>query len=82
MAVIVGDDLSRTSNFDKSVDLILSINARRFGKGMMTYRYNTMHDLAYVESKRIMLINQVGGSTEIVYDGTSAVVGAAGRSNC
>ena len=40
----------------------------------MTYRYNTMHDLAYVESKRIMLINQVGGSTEIVYDGTSAVV--------
>ena len=28
-----------------------------------------MHDLAYVESKRIMLINQVGGSTEIVYDG-------------
>ena len=57
VAVIVGDDLSRTSNFDKSVDLILSINARRFGKGMMTYRYNTMHDLAYVESKRIMLIN-------------------------
>ena len=48
VAVIVGDDLSRTSNFDKSVDLILSINARRFGKGMMTYRYNTMHDLAYV----------------------------------
>ena len=79
VAVIVGDDLSRTSNFDKSVDLILSINARRFGKGMMTYRYNTMHDLAYVESKRIMLINQVGGSTEIVYDGTSAVVGADGQ---
>ena len=46
---------------------------------MMTYRYNTMHDLAYVESKRIMLINQVGGSTEIVYDGTSAVVGADGQ---
>ena len=79
VAVIVGDDLSRTSNFDKSVDLILSINARRFGKGMMTYRYNTMHDLAYVESKRIMLINQVGGSTDIVYDGTSAVVGADGQ---
>ena len=66
IAVIVGDDLSRTSNFDKSVDLILSVNARRFGKGMMTSRYNLMHDLAYVESKRIMLINQMGGSTEIV----------------
>ena len=79
VAVIVGDDLSRTSNFDKSVDLILSVNARRFGKGMMTFRYNLMHDLAYVESKRIMLINQIGGSTEIVYDGTSAVMGADGQ---
>ena len=79
VAVIVGDDLSRTSNFDKSVDLILSINARRFGKGMMTYRYNTMHDLAYVESKRIMLINQVGGSTEIVYDGTSGALNSRGE---
>ena len=79
VAVIVGDDLSRTSNFDKSVDLILSINARRFGKGMMTYRYNTMHDLAYVESKRIMLINQVGGSTDIVYDGTSGALNSRGE---
>ena len=79
VAIIVGDDLSRTVNFDKSVDLILNINARRYGKGMMTYRYKVMHERAYVESKRIVLVNQVGGSTEIVYDGTSAVVGADGR---
>jgi NAD+ synthase (glutamine-hydrolysing) len=40
----------------------------------MSYRYETMHNLAFVESKTIALINHIGGSGEIVYDGTSCVV--------
>lgn len=79
VALIVGDDLSRTANFDKSIKLILNINARRYGKGLMSYRYNVMHERAYVESKRILLVNQVGGATELVYDGTSAVIGTDGK---
>ena len=70
-AVIVGDDLSREHDFDKSVETILSINARRYGKGTMTYRYEMMRNLAFVEGKNLVMVNQVGGSSEIVYDGTS-----------
>ena len=78
-AVIVGDDLSREHDFDKSVETILSINARRYGKGTMTYRYEMMRNLAFVEGKNLVMVNQVGGSTEIVYDGTSGALNKRGE---
>lgn len=79
VAIVVGDDFSFLKDIDRDVDMIFSINARRYGKGLMSYRYETMHNLAFVESKTIVLINHVGGSGEIVYDGTSCIVGNKGE---
>ena len=73
-AIIVGDDLSREHDFDQSVETVISINARKYGKGTMTYRYEMMRNLAFVEGKNLVLANQVGGSTDIVYDGRGEVV--------
>lgn len=77
--IIVGDDLSRERDFDKSVETIISINARKYGKGAMSYRYEMMRNLAFVEGKSLVLVNQVGGSTDIVYDGTSGALNARGE---
>ena len=79
VAIVVGDDFSHLKDVDRDVDIIFSINARRYGKGLMSYRYETMHNLAFVESKTIALINHVGGSGEIVYDGTSCVIDGKGN---
>ena len=79
VAIVVGDDFSFLKDVDRDVDIIFSINARRYGKGLMSYRYETMHNLAFVESKTIALINHVGGSGEIVYDGTSCVINNKGE---
>ena len=78
-AIIVGDDLSREHDFDHSVETIISINARRYGKGTMIYRYEMMRNLAFVEGKNLVMVNQVGGSTEIVYDGTSGALNKRGE---
>ncbi len=78
-AIIVGDDLSREHDFDASVETVISINARKYGKGSMTYRYDVMRHLAFVESKNIVIVNQVGGSTDIVYDGTSGALNSRGE---
>lgn len=59
-AIIVGDDLSREHDFDKSVETIISINARRYGKGTMIYRYEMLRNLAFVEGKNLVIVNQVG----------------------
>lgn len=78
-AVIVGSDLRYEHDFDKSVETVISINARRYGKGALSYRYELMRQLAYVEGKNIVLVNQVGGSTDLVYDGTSGALNARGE---
>ncbi len=79
VAIVVGDDFSHLDDVDSNVDMIFSINARRYGKGLMSYRYETMRRMAFVESKTIVLINNVGGSGEIVYDGTSCVINNKGE---
>ena len=79
IAIVVGDDLSRSHDFDKSVDTIVSVNARKYGKGQMSYRYEMMRNLAFVEGKNLVLVNQVGGATEIVYDGTSGAFNSKGE---
>ena len=66
-AIIVGDDLSRERDFDQSVETVISINARKYGKGTMTYRYEMMRNLAFVESKNLVLVNheqKIGESGE------------------
>ena len=78
-AVVVGSDFKYEREFDPSVQTILSINARRYGKGALTYRYELMRRLAYVEGKNIVLVNQVGASTDLVYDGTSGALNANGE---
>lgn len=78
-AIVIGDDLSCIHDCDKLVETIISINARRYGKGMMTYRYDAMRNLAFVEGKNLVLVNQVGGSTEIIYDGTSGAINNRGE---
>ncbi len=78
-AVIIGDDLSRERDFDHSVETVLSINARRYGKGLMNYRYEVMRNLAFVEGKNIVMVNQVGGAGEIVYDGSSGALNSRGE---
>lgn len=78
-AVVVGDDLRRIPEIDHTADLIISINARKYSRGVMRYRFETMHNLAFVAGKDLILINQVGGSTEIVYDGTSGVINGRGE---
>ena len=79
VAIVVGDDFSQLKDMDSDVKMIFSINARRYGKGLMSYRYETMKRIAFVESKTVVMINNVGGSGEIVYDGTSAVINEKGE---
>ncbi len=78
-AIVVGDDLRRLRKFDNTVDTIISINARKYGIGVFASRFDDLSNIAYVESKNIVLINQVGGGAEILYDGSSSVFNTRGE---
>lgn len=77
--VVVGDDLSHVEEIDENIDAVISVNARRYGKGILTRRFDKMSRLAFAEGTNLILINQVGGSGDIVYDGTSGVLNRDGR---
>ena len=79
VAVVVGDDLSHLQELDSDVDLVVSINSRRYGKGLLTYRLETLRNLTYTEARNVVIINQVGGAGDLVYDGTSGVMNKSGE---
>ena len=78
LAVVVGDDLSCIRDMEREADMIVSVNARRYGKDVLAYRYDTMRKMAFVEGKTLVFVNNVGGSGELVFDGTSCVVNSNG----
>lgn len=79
IAIMVGDDLSQLCELDKEADFVVSINARRYGKGLMSERYEMMRRLTYTENRNIIIMNQVGGSGDLVYDGTSGIMNKEGK---
>lgn len=78
-AVMVGDDLSHLSELEAEADFVVSINARRYGKGLLSYRQEMLRRLTYTEGRNVVFVNQVGGSGDIVFDGTSGVMNRTGK---
>ncbi len=78
-AIVVGDDLSRLQNIDSSVGSIISINARKYGRGILNTRHQMLQHKAFVEDKNIIFINQVGGSADLIYDGSSCIFNKRGE---
>ena len=79
VAVLVGDDLSHLNELEDDADFVVSINARRYGKGLLSYRHEMLRRLSYTEGRDVIFINQVGGSGDIVFDGTSGVMNREGK---
>ena len=79
IAIMVGDDLSHLYELDKEADFVVSVNARRYGKGLLSSRYETLRRLTYTENRNIIIINQVGGASDLVYDGTSGIMNKEGK---
>ncbi len=69
--IIVGDEIRHIEQIDLKAENIISINARRYYKGVLSYRYEIMRQLSFVNGKNVVIINQVGGASDIVYDGSS-----------
>ena len=79
VAIMVGNDLAHLSEIDSKIDFVINVNSRRYGKGLMSRRLETMRRLSYTQGCSIAIINQVGGSGDLVYDGTSGILNKQGQ---
>ena len=79
IAIMVGDDLSSLNELESDADFVVSVISRRYGKGLLSRRLETMRRLTFTEGRNIIIINQVGGSGDLVYDGTSGIMNKSGQ---
>ena len=59
IAIMVGNDLAHLSEIDSKANFVVNINSRRYGKGLLSRRLETMRSLAFTEGRNIIIINQV-----------------------
>lgn len=79
IAVMAGNDLAHLSEIDSKAHFVVNVNSRRYGKGLLSRRLEMLRRLAYTEERNIIIINQVGGSGDLVYDGTSGIMNKRGE---
>ena len=66
----------------QSIDLLLNLSASPFGQGKLNLRQQLAARAAVRLGCPVVYVNQVGGNDDLVFDGASFVVDAAGRAVC
>jgi NAD+ synthase (glutamine-hydrolysing) len=79
VAVVVGEDINGADDYAAEADIIVNLRAHPYSRGVVERRYNYYKEAAYRTGKPYVYINQVGGQTDVVYDGSSAAFNAAGE---
>lgn len=82
VAVVVGEDITASNEFSPNVDIIVSLTAHPYCRGIVEKRYNFYSRLAYTVGRPVVYVNHVGGQTDILFDGSSAAFNSRGEAIC
>lgn len=78
VAVAIGGDFMMDHDFSDASTVIV-MGADRYQQGRIEKRYNLLSEKAYMAGANVIFVNHVGGSSEVVYDGSSAMFNAQGK---
>lgn len=80
IAVVVGSDIYAPElEFGNETDLVVSLKSSSYARGIVEKRYDFYSKLAFRSHCHVISLNQIGGQTDIVYDGSSAVFNEKGE---
>lgn len=79
IALVVGDDIRDQNHYGERCDTIINIALSRYARGVVEQRYDFFRRLAFTTGKNVAFVNPVGGQTDVVYDGSSAVFNGRGE---
>jgi NAD+ synthase (glutamine-hydrolysing) len=82
VAVVVGEDIACDNEYSPNVDLIINLVAQPYCRGIVEKRYDFFSRTAYSAGRPVVYVNQVGGQTDILFDGSSAAFNARGEAIC
>lgn len=78
VAVALGGDALCDHDFADASTIIV-MGSDRYQLGRIEKRYDKLSEKAYMADANVIFVNHIGGSGEIVYDGSSAVFNAKGK---
>ena len=78
IAVAVGEDITLESDL-AAADIIINPISQCYMRRIIERRYAYYSKAAYTLGKHVIYVNQVGGSTDVVFDGASAVFNPQGE---
>ena len=78
VAVVLGHDIAST-DFVRATDTVIFLDSDRWRRRRIERRYAFMAERGYVIERNIVYVNQLGGHTDTIYDGSSAVFNHRGE---
>lgn len=78
VAIVLGGDVTNEAAYSDA-DVVVVMDSDRYTQGHIELRYEFLASKAFVTGASLIYVNQVGGSEEIVYDGSSAAFDANGK---
>lgn len=78
VAVAIGSDFLNDHDFSDASTIVV-MGADRYQQGRIERRYERLAEKAFIADANVVFVNHVGGSSEIVYDGSSALFNAKGK---
>ncbi|MDR0954938.1 MAG: NAD+ synthase [Rikenellaceae bacterium] len=80
IAVVIGSDIHiHNLDFGSDTDLIVSLKSTAYSRGVVAKRHDFYAKMAYRKHAKLIVVNHIGGQTDIVYDGWSAVFNDRGE---
>ncbi len=78
VAVVIGHD-AHSTDLVRATDTVICIDADRWRRERIERRYSFMAEKTYISERNLVYVNQLGGHTETIYDGSSAVFNNKGE---
>ncbi|MBR2333573.1 MAG: NAD+ synthase [Rikenellaceae bacterium] len=79
IAIVVGEDIYKAQEYGHNADLIINTRSSQYRRGIVEKRHNDYRAMAFRYNKPIVMVNQVGAQTDVVFDGSSAFYDAQGH---
>ncbi len=79
IAVVIGHDIEDEQEYVSYADTVINLAASPYYRAVIEKRYEELSRRAYTMNKNFIFVNQVGGQTDVVYDGSSAVFNCYGE---
>ena len=79
VAVVIGEDIRTEQHYGEYADIIVNLANSPYSRGVIEKRYEFSRRLGFMTGKPVIAVNNVGGQTDIVYDGSSSVFNSRGE---